>query len=51
MTTKLRARELKRLAVLTEAQRRGYPKLIERRGGALRIRARPPFCLPLGTDR
>jgi len=47
---KLRARELKRLAVLTEAQRRGYPKLIERRGGALRIRARPPFVVPLGTD-
>jgi uncharacterized protein (DUF2252 family) len=45
--TRLRARELKRLHLATEAFQKGYPKLIERSGGKWRIRARPPVLLPL----
>jgi uncharacterized protein (DUF2252 family) len=44
---KLRERELRRLAAITEAGRQGYPKLIEKRHGAWRIRERPPLVFSL----
>ena len=44
---KLRERELKRLHAATEAHRRGYPKLLERRRNGWRIRPKPPLTLPL----
>jgi uncharacterized protein (DUF2252 family) len=45
--TKLRDRELKRLHIATEAHRKGYPKLLERRRNGWRIRPKPPLTLPL----
>jgi uncharacterized protein (DUF2252 family) len=47
---RLRQRELKRLRTATEAHRRGYPKLLERRKGAWRIRLQPPLVLPLADQ-
>ena len=47
---RLRQRELKRLRTATEAQRRGYPKLLERQRSGWRIRPRPPLITPL-TDQ
>jgi uncharacterized protein (DUF2252 family) len=44
---KLREREQRRLAAITDAGRRGYPKLVEKRRGAWRIRARPPLVFAL----
>jgi uncharacterized protein (DUF2252 family) len=44
---RLRDREMKRLQLATDASHKGYPKLIERRDGAWRIRARPPLLMPL----
>ncbi len=44
---KLREREQRRLAAITEAGRRGYPRLIEKRRGAWRIREHPPLVFPL----
>jgi uncharacterized protein (DUF2252 family) len=44
---RLREREQRRLAVLTESGRRGYPRLIEKRRGAWRIRERPPLVFSL----
>ena len=44
---KLRERVQRHLAAVTEASRRGYPKLVERRRGAWRIRPRPPLVFPL----
>ena len=38
-----RQRELKQLRTATEAHRRGYPKLLERRKSGWRIRPRPPL--------
>jgi len=47
---KLQERERRRLAAITEAGRRGYPKLIEKRRGTWRIRERPPLVFSL-TER
>ncbi len=47
---KLREREQQRLAAITEAGRRGYPKLVEKRRGTWRIRARPPLVFPLAEQ-
>lgn len=48
---KTRDRELRRLTALSEAGRRGYPKLLERQKGGWRIRAKPPLIFPLtGQD-
>jgi uncharacterized protein (DUF2252 family) len=44
---KLREREQRRLAGIIDAGRLGYPKLVEKRRGAWRIRARPPLVFPL----
>lgn len=44
---RLRARELKRLKIATEASRCGYPRLLERQRGRWRIRPRPPLVVPL----
>jgi uncharacterized protein (DUF2252 family) len=44
---KLRERESRRLAAITDAGRRGYPKLVEKYRGAWRIRERPPLVFPL----
>ena len=44
---KPRERELKRLRAATEAHRKGYPKLLERRKNSWRIRARPALVLEL----
>ena len=44
---KLREREQRRLAAITDAGRRGYPKLVEKRRGAWRIRERPPLVFSL----
>lgn len=47
---KLRERESRRLAAITEAGRRGYPKLVEKSKGAWRIRERPPLVFPLSRQ-
>jgi uncharacterized protein (DUF2252 family) len=44
---KLRERAQRHLAAITEAGQRGYPKLIEKRRGAWRIRERPPLVFSL----
>lgn len=44
---KLRERELKRLHIAIEASHKGYPKLLERYKGNLRIKAKPPLITPL----
>jgi len=45
---KLRDRELRRLAAMTEAGQKGYPKLIEKqKGGGWRILEKPPVVFPL----
>jgi len=45
---KLRDRELRRLAAMTEAGQKGYPKLIEKqKGGGWRILEKPPVIFPL----
>jgi uncharacterized protein (DUF2252 family) len=44
---KLRERTQRQLAAITEAGKRGYPKLVEKRRGAWRIRSRPPLVFPL----
>jgi uncharacterized protein (DUF2252 family) len=44
---KLRDREQRRLAAITDAGRHGYPKLVEKRRGVWRIRERPPLVFPL----
>jgi uncharacterized protein (DUF2252 family) len=49
--TRLRARELKRLAEATDAGHRGYPKLIEKLRGQWRIREKPPLIFPLSGQR
>ncbi len=48
---KLRLREAKRLQTAVEANRAGYPKLIERRGGAWRIRLALPYTFPLADPQ
>jgi uncharacterized protein (DUF2252 family) len=48
---KLRDRELKRLHTATEAGHTGYPKLVERVKGCLRIKEKPPLILPLSGQR
>ena len=45
--TRLRQRELKWLHTATEAHRKGYPKLLERKKSGWRIRPRPPLISPL----
>ncbi len=45
--SKLRERELKRLNAAVDAHRKGYPKLLDRRGGHWRIRPRPPLIQTL----
>jgi uncharacterized protein (DUF2252 family) len=45
--TRLREREQKRLRAATDAANRGYPKLLERRGGKWRIKPKPPLIYPL----
>ncbi len=44
---KLRERTQRRLAAITDAGRRGYPKLVEKRRDGWRIRPRPPLVFPL----
>ncbi len=44
---RLRERALKRVQLVTDASHKGYPKLLERRNGEWRIRARPPLLMPL----
>jgi uncharacterized protein (DUF2252 family) len=44
---KLHTGERRRLTAFADASRRGYPKLIEKRKGAWRIRARSPLIFPL----
>jgi uncharacterized protein (DUF2252 family) len=44
---KLRERLEKRLALVEEATRKGWPKLLERVHGAWRIREKPPLVMPL----
>jgi len=44
---KLRERAQRHLAAITEAGRRGYPKVVEKRRGGWRIRPRPPLVFPL----
>jgi uncharacterized protein (DUF2252 family) len=47
---RVREREERRVeAILDATTRRNWPKLIERRDGAWRIRERPPLVFPLGT--
>src|SRR5271157_6077916 len=47
---RVREREERRVeAILDAMARRNWPKLIERRDGAWRIRERPPLVFPLGT--
>jgi uncharacterized protein (DUF2252 family) len=48
---KLRDREQRRVAAITEAGRRSYPKLVEKRRGAWCIRERPPLVFPLTRQR
>ena len=48
---KLRARQLKRLRLASEAHRKGYRKLLERRKSGWRIRPRPPLTFPLCGQR
>ena len=43
---KLRQREIKRLRVASEAHRKGYRKLLERRKSGWRIRPQPPLAPP-----
>jgi uncharacterized protein (DUF2252 family) len=43
----LRERELRLLLSAVEAERRHYPRLLERRHGQIRIRPRPPLIMPL----
>ncbi|MBO0710082.1 MAG: DUF2252 family protein, partial [Acetobacteraceae bacterium] len=45
---RVREREKQRLNALVEAHRSGYPKLLERRDGRLRIKLTAPFTCPLG---
>jgi uncharacterized protein (DUF2252 family) len=47
---RLRQQELKRLRTATDAHRRGYPKVVERRRGGWRIRLQPPLVLPLADQ-
>ena len=47
---RLRERCQKRLQAATDASHKGYPKLIERRKGEWRIRARPPLLMPLSDQ-
>lgn len=48
---KQREREVRRMACVAEAQRKGFPKLLERRHGRWRLRERPGLLLPLtGRD-
>ncbi|HUD61098.1 MAG TPA: DUF2252 domain-containing protein [Acetobacteraceae bacterium] len=47
---RLRQRELKNLHTATEAHRRGYPKLLERRKSGWRIRPRPPLITRLSDQ-
>ncbi len=44
---RLRERETRRLAAITDAGREGYPKLVEKVKGAWRLRERPPLVFPL----
>jgi uncharacterized protein (DUF2252 family) len=48
---KLRARELKRLYMTTEAAHAGYPGLIERVKGQWRIKEKPPLIVPLSGQQ
>ena len=47
---KLRDREGRRVAALTEVARAGYPSLIEKRAGTWRIVPRPPLIFPLSDQ-
>ena len=46
-SAKLRELELKRLRLASEAHRKGYRRLLERRKSGWRIRPRPPLTFPL----
>ena len=48
---KLRARELKRLDIATEAGRQGYPRLVERVNGRWRIKEKPSQIVLLSGQR
>ena len=48
---KLREREMKRLQGAVDANRAGYPKLIERRDGDWRLRITQPYTFPLVEQR
>ena len=45
--TRLRGRETRRLHGLADANRAGYPQLLERIGGELRIKVALPYTVPL----
>lgn len=47
---RVRTREDRRLATHVEVARRGYPQLLERRAGGLKIRARPPLIFSLADQ-
>jgi uncharacterized protein (DUF2252 family) len=47
---RLREQEMSRLRAGVDAGHRGYPKLIERRSGDWRIKAKPPLLLPLSRQ-
>ena len=47
---RLREQEVSRLRAGVDAGHRGYPKLIERRKGEWRIKAKPPLLLPLSRQ-
>jgi uncharacterized protein (DUF2252 family) len=49
--SRLRERELKRLADATDIAHRGYPKLIEKRKGQWRIKDSRPLIFPLSGQR
>lgn len=48
--TRVREREKMRLFSIVDAYRSGYPKLLERRNGALRIKLAPPYTFPLADE-
>jgi uncharacterized protein (DUF2252 family) len=48
---RLREREIKRLALATEAGHEGYPKLIEKTRGVWRIKEKPPLIFALSGQR
>ncbi len=47
---RLRDREFQRIQTATEASQKGYPKLVEKRRGAWRIRDRLPLVMPIADQ-